>query len=71
MSVTTDIVCTSCKEKLWIGQSDYIYLIEDNIMKKLNDFLQKHRTDSSNEHKLLFIDEHWDIQYEDGWKDYE
>lgn len=71
MSVTTDIVCTSCKEKLWVGQRDYIYLAEEKI-KKLNDFLQKHRTNISGpEHNLLFVDEHWDEMYEPSWKIYE
>lgn len=71
MSRTTYIACETCKEYLWIGQSNYIYTGEPKTMQALNDFLQKHISyEPTTEHKLLFIPEPYNGAYEnEDWED--
>jgi hypothetical protein len=51
MSKTYEIICTTCKENLWVGQSGYIYTGEPHTMKALTEFLYKHEN-----HDLKFVD---------------
>lgn len=42
MSVTIDIGCRKCKERLWIGQDREIYLGEPQTMEDLSNFIGIH-----------------------------
>lgn len=59
MSVTVDIACHTCKEQLWVGQSDYIYTTQEALV-NLKSFLFEHKS-----HQLEFCDEHADYNYPD------
>lgn len=60
MSVTYHIVCTACKEKLWVGQGGHIYKGKEYI-KALEEFLYKHL-----EHNLMFVSEFLDQTLEEA-----
>lgn len=69
MSTTLEIVCTKCRESLWIGQRNYIYRGEPDTMEMLEAFLFKHQSseyDTGN-HSLIFVNEHWDELYDGTW----
>jgi len=47
VSVTWDIICTTCREQLWIGQGrqgqpPVLYTGDPVVMKSLADFIAKH-----------------------------
>ena len=42
MSTTNHLECDDCKVSLWIGQRNYIYLGERDVMEALNTFLESH-----------------------------
>lgn len=66
MSITHSLVCTTCREKIWIGQKDYIYAAEPRCLAVLKEFLFRHKTDPGEvQHELKFITNDWnDFQYE-------
>lgn len=75
MSRDTHITCVTCKEALWIGQSDIIYLGDDEVMQALQKFLIAHRTYAPRKygekdyHELLFMPEPYNGSFEDiDWK---
>jgi hypothetical protein len=54
MSVTHQLACVDCREKIWIGQSGYLYGT-DHHTKALGEFLHHHRG-----HNLRFdTDDYW------------
>lgn len=77
MSTTYRIVCTTCKESLWIGQSThsneahwYFYTAEPATVKNFQSFMRKHQSNSMQEddpydilniHNLRFIDDQQDV----------
>lgn len=49
MSTTYNLVCTTCKEAIWIGQSNanapfYLYTADEVVINHLQKFLLKHRS---------------------------
>lgn len=70
MSVTTHLVCRTCKTYMWLGQGSVIYTGEPKTMRRLNEFMQKHKTHWDKEHELLFMDEPFNGPYENQeWND--
>lgn len=72
MSVNNHIRCSDCKEFLWIGQREHIYMGSEYI-ERLKDFLFKHL-----KHHLIFDREYWKDEegyFDDnnygGWVDFE
>lgn len=51
MSQTYNIVCTQCRQHLWVGQRDYIYSTPEH-MSNLASFLHAHLN-----HPLMFVNE--------------
>lgn len=75
MSRDMNIVCLDCKEALWIGQSDIVYIGDEETMQQLQDFLVKHRTyyprvlKPNEYHELLYIPEPYNGSFEEiDWK---
>lgn len=68
MSTCLELVCRTCKKSFTVGQWNDIWFRDEQAMLNLNDFLQTHKTRPTEEHCLLFVDHHWDEQYEDGWE---
>lgn len=70
MSTTTHLICTTCKQSLWIGQGQTIYTDDAEVMAKLSTFLYEHRTSfypEAPQHNLLFVDHHYDHMYDKDW----
>lgn len=42
MSIGKYIHCKDCNEKLWVGQNDYVYTGDEEVMDCLGEFLVKH-----------------------------
>jgi len=70
------LACTTCKEAIWIGQSNvytpfYLYTGDKLVIEKLQEFLMKHRSRSlynnpndpltEDHHTLAFIDDQSDL----------
>ena len=67
-----DICCMTCKEYLWIGQTDVIYSGMPEVMEALNVFLVKHRTynprkyaEPEDYHELLYMPEPYNGPFEE------
>jgi hypothetical protein len=76
MSIDRHLVCKTCKEAIWIGQSDIIYTGMPDVMKMLQDFLYKHETwhdhENKDYHELLFVPEPYNGAFENySWKYWE
>ena len=56
MSSTYALLCTECKQFIWIGQRTgfhvYVYIDQRETMELLNDFLRRHEN-----HNLVFCDD--------------
>lgn len=69
MSVTYDIICVKCKEKLWIGQGytrdpdNSIYLDNKDVMETFSRFLFVHE-----KHTLRFVADDY-YNWKGKWKD--
>lgn len=72
MSTTYNLVCTTCKEAIWIGQSNsttrfYLYTADEVVIDHLQKFLLKHRSESvwyhpeKLDHVLAFINDQPDL----------
>lgn len=75
MSTTYNLVCTTCKEAIWIGQSGgstrfYLYTADEVVIDHLQKFLLKHQSRSvwhhpndqlKLDHVLAFINDQPDL----------